>query len=74
LHQLIANDGEGDWREINEAGPKIQAVTAADVKRMANEYFTKENRTVAIYTRKAGAKPAVEEKEQPETPAVEEKK
>src|SRR5262249_10519192 len=50
LHQLIRNDGEGDWREINEAGPKLQAVTAADVKRVANTYFTKENRTVASYT------------------------
>ena len=54
LMHLIRNDGEGDWREINEAGPKIQAVTAADVQRVANKYFTKENRAVAIYTRKAG--------------------
>jgi predicted Zn-dependent peptidase len=52
LYQLIHNDGEGDWHEINEAGTKLQAVTAADVKRVANTYFTKENRTVAIYTRK----------------------
>jgi predicted Zn-dependent peptidase len=54
LMHLIQNEGEGDWREINEAGPKIQAVTAADVKRVTNEYFNKENRTVAIYTRKPG--------------------
>ena len=54
LMQLIRNDGEGDWREINEAGPKIQAVTAADVQRVASKYFTKENRAVAIYTRKPG--------------------
>lgn len=54
---LIFNDGAGDWREINEAGPKIQAVTAADVKRVANAYFTRENRTVAIYTRKPGTRP-----------------
>jgi predicted Zn-dependent peptidase len=59
LMHLIRNDGEGDWREINEAGPKIQAVTAADVKRVANQYFVKENRAVAIYTRK----PAVSAKE-----------
>jgi predicted Zn-dependent peptidase len=52
LMHLIYNDGPGDWREINEAGPKIQAVTAADVKRVANEYLTRENRTVAVYTRK----------------------
>ena len=65
LMHLIRNDGEGDWREINEAGPKIQAVTAADVQGVANRYFTKENRAVAIYTRKSGtAKPKqpVEEK------------
>lgn len=55
LMQLVRNDGLGDWRETNEAGPKLQAVTAADVRRVANTYFTKENRTVAIYTRKAGA-------------------
>ncbi|MEI6392211.1 MAG: pitrilysin family protein [Verrucomicrobiota bacterium] len=55
LMHLIRNDGEGDWREINEAAPKVQAVTAADVKRVANNYFTKENRAVAVYTRKPGA-------------------
>jgi predicted Zn-dependent peptidase len=55
LYYLLRNDGEGDWREINEAGPKIQAVTAADVMRVAKDYFTKENRTAAIYTRKPGA-------------------
>lgn len=54
LMQLIQNDGEGDWREINAAGPKIQAVTTADVKRVANTYFTKENRAVATYVRKPG--------------------
>ncbi|MGN6553479.1 MAG: M16 family metallopeptidase [Verrucomicrobiota bacterium] len=54
LMHLIQNDGLGDWREINEAGPKIQAVTAADVQRVANQYFTKENRSVAIYNRKPG--------------------
>ena len=53
LHQLIWNEGEGDWREINDANAKLQAVTAADVKRVANEYFKKENRAVATFTRKA---------------------
>ena len=53
--QLIQNDGRGDWREVNEAGTKVQAVTGADVRRVANKYFTKENRAVAVYTRKAGA-------------------
>ncbi len=54
LMQLIVNDGNGDWKEINEAGVQIQAVTAADVRRVANKYLTRENRNVAIYTRKPG--------------------
>jgi predicted Zn-dependent peptidase len=53
LMQLIFNDGLGDWREINAAGPKHQAVTAEDVQRVAKTYLTRENRNVAIYTRKA---------------------
>jgi predicted Zn-dependent peptidase len=55
LIHVMLNEGMGDWREINEAGEKIQIVTAADVRRVANTYLTRENRTVAIYTRKAGA-------------------
>jgi predicted Zn-dependent peptidase len=58
LQQLIYYDGTGDWHEINDEGAKIQAVTAEDVKRVANKYFTKENRTVAIYTRKPGTVPS----------------
>ncbi|HVV00198.1 MAG TPA: pitrilysin family protein, partial [Verrucomicrobiae bacterium] len=57
LMHLINNDGEGDWHEINAAGPKIQAVTAADVMRVAKKYLTKENRTVAVYRRKGGGEP-----------------
>jgi len=55
LMNLIHNDGNGHWQEINEAGVKVQAVTAADVQRIARQYFTKENRAVGIYTRKAVA-------------------
>jgi predicted Zn-dependent peptidase len=65
LHQLIYHEGRGHWREINEAAPKYQAVSAADVKRVAMEYFKNENRAVAVYTRKAAAakeeKPATKE-------------
>ena len=56
MFQLLHHDGMGNWREINEAGPKYQAVTAADLKRVANAYLTKENRAVAIYTRKLARK------------------
>ncbi|HEU0010291.1 MAG TPA: pitrilysin family protein [Verrucomicrobiae bacterium] len=52
LMRLIRADGLGDWKEFTDAGRKHQAVTAADVKRVANEYFTKEARSVATYTRK----------------------
>ena len=55
LMQLLFYDGLGNWREINEAGPKYQAVTAADIRRVVNSYFTKENRTAGLYTRKKGA-------------------
>ncbi len=54
LMQIIRNEGTGDWRELNTAGAKLQAVTPADIQRVAKKYFTKENRAVAIYTRKPG--------------------
>jgi len=66
LMQLLHDDGHGNWREINEANAKIQAVTAADLKRVVNEYFTKENRAVATYTRKKGNSPATTSPNQPE--------
>lgn len=55
---LILNDGEGDWREMNEALPKIQAVTAQDLQRVARAYLTPENRAVATYLRKPGGAPS----------------
>jgi len=45
-------------------------VTAADLKRVANEYLTKENRNVAVYTRKKGKTPETATQQ----PATEEKK
>jgi len=66
LMQLIFNDGLGDWREINEAAAKHQAVTAEDIQRVVRQYFTKENRSVAIYTRKSGASA---EEEKPKGPS-----
>ena len=54
MQALLRYDGLGRWQEINEAGPKLQAVTAADVKRVAETYLTKENRNIAAIVRKAG--------------------
>lgn len=53
LFQLIMADGNGDWHEVNEGGRQLQAVSSADVRRVAEKYLTRENRTVGIYVRKA---------------------
>jgi predicted Zn-dependent peptidase len=58
IRQLTGNEGlalqlamyqtyYGDWRELFREVERIDAVTAADVKRVANATFTENNRTVA---------------------------
>jgi len=44
LYQAVA----GDWREILKSRDRVAAVTAADVQRVAAQYFTKSNRTVGV--------------------------
>jgi predicted Zn-dependent peptidase len=53
LVQLAFAEAILDWREINEGPAKYEAVTAADVQRVANRYFKETNRSVATYRRKA---------------------
>jgi predicted Zn-dependent peptidase len=53
LVQLAFAEAVLDWREINEGPAKYEAVTAADVQRVANKYFSESNRSVATYRRKA---------------------
>lgn len=48
LHQAVA----GDWRYILTSRDKAAKVTAADVQRVATQYFTKSNRTVAVLVKK----------------------
>ncbi len=52
LFQTVA----GDWRYALKSRDKIAAVTVADIQRVATEYFTKSNRTVATLVKKAGDK------------------
>ncbi|MFB3138955.1 MAG: M16 family metallopeptidase [Phycisphaerales bacterium] len=57
LIQLGLFEGLGGWEYINESPAKLQAVTTDDITRIANTYFDKSNRAVALYTRKAGLEP-----------------
>jgi predicted Zn-dependent peptidase len=38
----------GDWRELFRQIERIDAVSKADLRRVANKIFTPENRTVAL--------------------------
>jgi hypothetical protein len=51
-------DALGDWRYINEAAEKADAVTSADIQRVTQTYLTKENRTVGVFLRKESGAPA----------------
>ena len=53
--QLLIYDNAGDWDYINTWADNTLAVTAEDVKRVAEKYFSKENRAAAVYYRKAGS-------------------
>lgn len=47
--QLLLRDANRGWETLNTDPARVQAVTAADIQRVANAYFKPENRTVAIY-------------------------
>ena len=50
-------DARGDWKLADQIAPAVQGVSSADLQRIVKKYFTKENRAVAIYTRKGGSEP-----------------
>jgi len=52
LYQTVA----GDWRYVIRARDRIAAVSAADIQRVARQYFTKSNRTVATLVKKSAVK------------------
>jgi predicted Zn-dependent peptidase len=54
LRRLGVAEGRGTWQDADRIDHEAQNVTAADIQRVAQAYFTKENRAVAIWTRKAG--------------------
>jgi predicted Zn-dependent peptidase len=53
LYQTVA----GDWRYVLKSRDKIAAVTPDDIQRVAAQYFTKSNRTVATLVKKTTSKP-----------------
>ncbi|NDC63641.1 MAG: insulinase family protein [Planctomycetia bacterium] len=54
LVQLAFAEALLDWREINDGPRKYEAVTAAEIRRVANRYFPPTNRSVAVFRREAG--------------------
>lgn len=52
MYRLLMRDANRGWETINSDPPLYDAVTAEDIRRVANTYFEPENRAVAIYYRK----------------------
>jgi len=55
--QLLLRDANRGWATINTDPARIQAVTPEDIRRVANKYFSPENRTVAVYRTKQSNAP-----------------
>jgi predicted Zn-dependent peptidase len=65
----------GDWRELFRQIDKIDKVSKEDIRRVANQYFVENNRTVAMIesTRMAGALPPHQPAAQPQPQSQEQK-
>jgi predicted Zn-dependent peptidase len=61
LVQLLVAEAYGDWTELNSGPKKLEAVTVADVQRVAQKYLVKENQATALVSRKAGSAPTADE-------------
>lgn len=55
LFRYVIAEGRGSWRDADRIDAEVQRITPDDVQRVARIYFTKENRSVAVWTRKGGA-------------------
>jgi predicted Zn-dependent peptidase len=58
MMQILISDAQRGWQALNTDPDRLQAVTAADVQRVAKKYFVKENRNVLLIYRKPGAQAA----------------
>lgn len=47
---------QNDAKKVNTTVARLQAITAADIKRVMNKYFTDTNRVVIYYSNEGGAK------------------
>ena len=54
LFVLGQNAAFGDWTEVNNNPKMCDLVTAEDIQRVANQYFTKDQRNVLIINSKSG--------------------
>ena len=54
MMQLLIREGNRGWEHINTDPALYDAVTADDVMRVAQRYFTPESRAVAVYYREGG--------------------
>jgi predicted Zn-dependent peptidase len=68
LLQLMVSEAYGDWTELNSGPKKLDAVTAADVQRVAGTYLVKENQATALVSRKAGSAPSADDAALAEVP------
>jgi predicted Zn-dependent peptidase len=57
LFRYVMAEGRGTWRDADRIDQAVQTLEPGDIQRVAQKYFTRENRTVAIWTRKSGAGP-----------------
>jgi predicted Zn-dependent peptidase len=58
LNLALAQTEEGDWRELFRQIDRIDKVTAADVRRVANQTFTTSNRTIAYIDNSPAPQPS----------------
>jgi predicted Zn-dependent peptidase len=54
LTNILVNDADRGWKVLNTDPKLLEAVTPADIQRVAKRYFLAENRDVLLFYRKSG--------------------